>query len=67
MLWVRPPPACLLKHHTWPVFASALQLCKLLDEVGNADVLHILFKFLMNLQDRGCFYFIMQINLYSFT
>ncbi len=35
---------------TWPVFARALLLCKLLDEVIDSNVFHILLEFLVNLQ-----------------
>lgn len=37
---------------TWPVFARALLLCKLLDEVIDADVFHVLLKFLVDLKQR---------------
>lgn len=56
MLWVGLPAVGLQNHHTRLVFACALQLCKLLDKVFNADVFHILFKFLMNLQNSFLFF-----------
>lgn len=59
-------PACLLRHHTWLVLACPLQLRKLLDQVFNADVFHVLLKFLMNLQNRVFFHSITQINRNSF-
>lgn len=37
---------------TWLVFARALQLCKFLDQVFNANVFNVLFKFLVDLQNR---------------
>lgn len=45
-------PSALLGDPTWPLLARPLLLCKLLDQVVDADVFDVLLEFLVNLQQK---------------